>query len=225
MDFNKLRLGEVVAGVAGVLLLIVMFFSWYRVGGLGGGLTDVLARQSGLDITANAWQSFRLLDILLLITALAGIASAVLTGTQRSVALPVAASVAVTALGVLATVLVLFRIIDQPGPNAFISVAFGAYLGLLLCALIALGGFMSMRDEGTTFSQAAAEMQGRRGDGGPAGTAAQPSAGGAPPVGGTDPAPPTTPPPGSPPPGPGGQAPPPGSPPPGPPAGGPPPRV
>lgn len=206
MDFSKLRLGELIAGVAGVVLLIVMFLAWYGVSGnLGGGLTGALAKQAGVSTSFNAWAVFGFLDILLFLTALAAIAAAVLTATQRSVALPVAASVVITALGVLVTLLVLFRILDQPGPNEFLDVKYGAYLGLLACAAIAAGGFLSMQDEGTSFGQTATDLQGRR------------SAPGSDTPGGTPPA--TPPPPASPggevPPAaaPGGQPPPPAPPP------------
>jgi len=208
MDFNRLRLGELIAGACGVLLLIVMFLSWYGVGleGVGGQI----AEQAGIDTTASAWQAFGFIDLLLFVAAIVAIAAAVLTATQRSVALPVAASVIVTALGVLVTLLVLYRLINQPGPNDVVDLKFGAFLGLLLCAGIALGGFMSMKDEGTSFGDAAAQArgggtQGGSGAGTPAGTPAAPPPQpppAAPPGGTAEPPPqaPPAPPPSSPPP-------------------------
>lgn len=186
MDFNRLRLGELVAGAAGVLLLIVMFLSWYGFAGLGGGLGRALVESPGFDVTRNAWEMFSFIDLLLFVTAVAAIGAAAITGTQRSVALPVAASVIVTALGVLTTLLVLYRVLNEPGPDEIIDVMLGAYLGVIACAAIALGGFMSMRDEGTSFSQAASQLQqDRPGSGGAAGPGDVP----------TQPAPPPAPPP------------------------------
>lgn len=167
MDLNRLRLGEVIAGGAGVVLLLVMFLSWYGVGGLGGGLGEAFAQARGIDTTWSAWEAFTWLDFLLALTALVAIGAAVITGTQGSVALPVAASVIVTALGVLAALLVLFRVVNEPGLDAFTDIRLGAYLGLLASAAIALGGFMSMRDEGTSFGQAASQVQGRGAQAGP----------------------------------------------------------
>ena len=57
-------------------------------------------------------------------------------------ALPVAASVITTTLGALATLLVLYRILNQPGPNDFIEVKLGAFLGFLAVLAIAVGGFL-----------------------------------------------------------------------------------
>ena len=50
-------------------------------------------------------------------------------------------------LGALATLLVLYRILNQPGPNDFVEVKFGAFLGFLSVLAIAAGGYRSMRDE------------------------------------------------------------------------------
>jgi len=156
MDFNNLRLGELVAGAAGILLLIVMiFFPWYSL----GGLEEAIGGVASVDSSINALAAFGLLDILLFLTAVAAIGAAVLAGTQSSVALPVAASVVVTALGLLVTLLVLFRIVNTPGFGGLLDPSLGVYLGLLLCAAIALGGFMSMRDEGTGFGQAASGLR------------------------------------------------------------------
>src|SRR3954470_17921284 len=146
MDFSKLRTGELIAGVCGVLLLIVMFFSWYGIGGAAGSILDA----ANIDTTVNAWKAFDFIDILLFVTALVAIGAAVLAASGRSVALPVAASVVVTVLGIIVTLLVLYRIINQPGPNDVVDVKFGAYLGFLICLGIAVGGFLAMADEGAT---------------------------------------------------------------------------
>jgi hypothetical protein len=192
MDFSKLRTGELIAGVCGVLLLIVMFFSWYGIGGAAGSILGA----ANIDTTVNAWKAFDFIDLVLFVTALVAIGAAVLAASGRSVALPVAASVVVTVLGIIVTLLVLYRIINQPGPNDVVDVKFGAYLGFLVCLGIAVGGFLAMADEGAT-------------PGGGGGTAAaapppQPApppagtpSGGEPPAGGgSAPPPPSAPPPG-----------------------------
>lgn len=217
MDFSKLRLGELIAGAAGVLLFVDVFLPWYAIGSLGGGLSEELARAARVDTTVSAWGILGFTRLLLLLTALAAIAAAVIALTQRSVALPVAASVIVTALGVLATLMVLYRLVNEPGPDELFDIKFGAYLGFLLTAAIAFGGFLSMQDEGASFSQAATDLQGRgHGPGQPGGSSDIPTQP-APPAGGSPAQGPggSVPPAGSGPAGPGGQAPPPGGPPPG----------
>jgi hypothetical protein len=157
MDVSKLRTGEKVAAASGVALFILMFFSWYGVdvGPISGALLD----RAGVDTTATAWQAFDFVDLFLLVTLLAAIGLAALTASGRSVALPVGASVITAVLGGLATLFVAYRILNQPGPNDVISVKIGAWLGLLASAGIAIGGYLAMREEGTTFDEAIASAR------------------------------------------------------------------
>ena len=134
MELSRLRSGELIAGAGGVALLVVMFLDWYALEGIG-------------EVAANAWEAFSITDLILALTALSGIGLAVLTAARRSPALPVAASVITTTLGALATLLVLYRILNQPGPNEFVEVKLGAYLGFLSVLAITAGGYRSMRDE------------------------------------------------------------------------------
>jgi hypothetical protein len=145
MDVNRLRIGEMVVAAGAAVLFLVMFLDWYGV--------------EGTSVAANAWQVFTWVDLYLFLTIIVALGLAILTMTQRTVALPVSASVLVTALGALATLLILYRIINQPGPNELISVQIGAYLGLLAAATITLGGYLSMRDEGASFGSAATRLQ------------------------------------------------------------------
>jgi hypothetical protein len=156
MDFSRLRTGELIAGICGVLLLIVMFFSWYGVGGAAGSILSA----ANIDTTVNAWKAFDFIDLVLFVTAIVAIGAAVLAASGRSVALPVAASVVVTVLGIVVVLLVLYRIVNQPGPNDVVDVKFGAYLGFLVCLGIAVGGFLSMAEEGTSLGDAARSATG-----------------------------------------------------------------
>ena len=59
------------------------------------------------------------------------------------------------AAGILVTILVFYRvIISHPGSSSLVGAKFGAYLGLLFCIGIAIGGWRSMQDEGTSFREA-----------------------------------------------------------------------
>jgi hypothetical protein len=143
VEVSRLRPGEVVAAVGGVALLVVMFLDWYA----AGGPTDLGGRRIDVSVGFTAWEAFGITDILLALAALTAIATAVVTATRRSPALPVAGSVVTSAAGVLATLLVLYRILNQPGPNEFIEVKLPAFLGFVCALAIAAGGWHSMRDE------------------------------------------------------------------------------
>ncbi len=132
MELGRLRKGEWLAGIAGLALLIVMLLGWYD-------RPDVV----------NAWEAFSVLDLLLLLTALAGLAVAVLAAANRAPALPVASAVIAAGLGIVMTLVVLYRILNQPGPNDLVDVRPGAYLGLLAVLGVAAGGWLTMADERT----------------------------------------------------------------------------
>jgi hypothetical protein len=156
-EASRLRPGEIVAAVGALLLFIFMFFfKWYGVSLPGG--QQQLANALGVDtgaLAVNGWHGHTVLRWLMLLTILAALALAFLTATQRTVALPVTMAVIVAALAALLTLLLAYRvIINEPGPNQYIDVKIGAWLGLLASALITYGGYLSMRDEGTSLTDA-----------------------------------------------------------------------
>ena len=130
---RRVRTGELVAGAAGVVLLVVMFLAWYSV--------------SGRDDHLSAWAAFSVVDILLALIALLGIALALSEVVGRGPALPVAIGVVTTTLALAGSLLVLYRIVNQPGPNDLIAVEPGAYLGLLATIGVFLGAWLSLSDE------------------------------------------------------------------------------
>ncbi|MEO8687174.1 MAG: hypothetical protein ABI611_03015 [Solirubrobacteraceae bacterium] len=143
MELSRLRPGDILAGVGGVVLLVVMFLDWYA----AGGSTEIQGQNLKISIGFNAWEAFSVTDLILALTALSGIALAVLTAGRRSPALPVAAGVITTTLGALATLLVFYRILNQPGPNEFVEVKLGAFLGFLAVLAVAVGGYRATQDE------------------------------------------------------------------------------
>ena len=130
---RRVRIGEIVAGVAGAVLLLSLFLEWYTVRGRAEGLT--------------AWGAFTFVDLLVCLVALLGIALAVSQVAGRGPALPVAIGVITATLGLAATLLVLYRILNQPGPNDAIGVGAGAWIGLAACLGVFLGAWLSLSDE------------------------------------------------------------------------------
>jgi hypothetical protein len=143
VELSRLRSGDVIAGLGGVALLAVMFLDWYA----AGGSATFQGQDIEVSLGFNAWQAFSVTDVILALTALSGIALAVLTASRRSPALPVAAGVITSTLGAIATLLVFYRILNQPGPNEFFEVKLGAFLGFLATLAVAVGGYRAMQDE------------------------------------------------------------------------------
>jgi hypothetical protein len=163
MDFNKLRTGEIIAAVGGLVLLVAMFaFDWYEISGFGG-LIEQFGEAVGVDTGIKAWdgQGFfgTIANLVILAAALAAITLAILTAMSRNVALPVAASAITAGLGIAAVAMVLLRMVFQPGPNEVVDLRFGIFLALIGAAIVAYGGWRSMQEEGTTFDQARDQLR------------------------------------------------------------------
>jgi hypothetical protein len=156
MDVNRVSPGEKIAAVAAVLLFISMFFAWFGFENVANELSD----QFGVDVGAssfsfNAWESFDFIDLVLMVTILAAVGTAVIRASDAVVDFPLNPAVAV--LGGIATLLVLYRIIDPPGGS---DREWGVFLGLILSALVAYGGYKAMQEEGASFGGAADRLSG-----------------------------------------------------------------
>jgi hypothetical protein len=157
MDLSKLNTGEKIAGASAVLLFIVMFFDWF-------GLE--IAGATAPDANGSAWNVLDFIPIVLVVTILVALINVFLKLSDSKYEPPVSINVAVTVLGGISTLLVLFRIADPPsygsvgGIPVDVSVAFGIVLGLMTAAGIAFGGYRAMKEEGTTFASAADKLAG-----------------------------------------------------------------
>ena len=182
-DRNRIGQGELIAGIAGFVLLISLWFKWYGVSVGGSGLLKGFS----FGASADAWQAFSLIDILLFLIALIAIGVAVLRGVNRMPVMPYPPSMLVTAAGGLAVLLILFRILDKPVdthgvPGINVSLKFGIFVGLISAAGVAYGGWRAMQETGASFSSL-----GGGGGGSAAPTTPMPPA---PPGGGAAPPPP-----------------------------------
>jgi hypothetical protein len=106
VDLRRLRHGEWIAGVSGVVLLVSLFLDWYTADRPGAELFG--------DKSANAWEAFTVVDVFLAASALFGIALAVSAATQRSPAVPQAVGALTVPIAFVAAVLVVLRLVDLP---------------------------------------------------------------------------------------------------------------
>ena len=148
--------GELIAGVAGFVLLISMFiFAWYGLEGFTGDAFEAL----------DDW-----VTIVLVFTSFAGMAL-MLFGPDIPRA-DVAPLGAVTlALGALSALVILIHIIAPPGVEAGSISAdfdpeFGVWFGLIASIAVAVGGYLAVQEDGA----------GSVGFGAPGGGAAPPPA-------------------------------------------------
>ncbi|MEA2401066.1 MAG: hypothetical protein QOK00_1469 [Thermoleophilaceae bacterium] len=134
MDTSKLSVGEQIAGVSGVVLLISLFLPWYGVDVSVGGFS---ASES-----ASAWEAMGFIDILLFLVAVVAIGVPV-ARAMGSLPDDVPGPLLLVAAGAVGLLLVLYRLIDIPAPDipdvAGNTIDFGRKLGIFV-GLIAAGG-------------------------------------------------------------------------------------
>ena len=155
MDFSRLRQGEIVAGLAGIALIVCMFLPWYGLGlevpeieipeGLDPG---AIPETPEVDDDASGWDALTDFDgFLIALAGVAGIALAGLAAARRRVnlgGLPRGAGTAF--LAVLAVALIVWRIFAQPTPGAHLEV--GIFLALASAIALAVGAIMALREGG-----------------------------------------------------------------------------
>ena len=154
---SRLRAGEWVAVVGAAALVVTLFLPWFgadlQVRTPPGGPFDVTLAGNG----ANGWD---LLGWLVLAIVLAAVACAawlaIANVARRPVAQVVAASVLTPAIGTLAFAALALRVLlFQPGPNDIVVLRYGAWLGLLAALILAVGGWLAIKDERTDAPESA----------------------------------------------------------------------
>ncbi len=123
-----MRLGELVAALGGLGLLVASFLPWYSAGGEN----------------ATAWQAFSVVDLFIAAAAIAGLAVGMVVLFRLSVSYPIAGCAVATLFGAIALVLILNRLMNPPGEG--LDLEFGAWLGLVCAAGITVGGYLGMQD-------------------------------------------------------------------------------
>jgi hypothetical protein len=194
-DTTRLRFGDIVAGIGGVVLFLSLFLDWFSI----TSKAEVLGQSRETSVGVSGWSGLSFIDILLLIIALVAIAIAVLRALNMMPSLPVTPGMILLGLGGLAVLLVLFRLIFVPdfgtGDITEVSAAgfkasvdtgrsFGIFIGLLAAVAVAVGGWLTWTEEGKPMPSGAGG--GAPGGAGGAIGGGQPAAGGyaQPPVGG-----------------------------------------
>lgn len=138
MRFKPPRVGEILAGAFGLLLLLSLFLPWYRA-------STGCPREPCPAMETTAFEAFAAVDIYLLIVALAGVGLLLAETTQRAPAMPVAWAALAAPLALVAFCLALWRTLDPPGGA---DEALFALLGLLAAGGLTVACFVSMRAEG-----------------------------------------------------------------------------
>jgi hypothetical protein len=140
MDFKKLSQGERIALIAGVLLIIdLLFLPWHKVSTVVFGQTI-----SGTASAIESPNGFYGVLALLLTLVMVGVLIASKLANVKLPDLPIPLGQALMILGIAVFVLLLIKLLAETN-----FLGFGAYLGILLGAALAFGGF-SINKESTS---------------------------------------------------------------------------
>jgi uncharacterized membrane protein YhaH (DUF805 family) len=148
---RKLSGGERISAASAVLLFAFMFLDWFgaKVSGVPGFTGSVPG--------GSAWQVLDAIPVFLMLAIVCSLGVAIVRLTDADLELAVSLNAIVAAVGALAVLLILFRIVDPPSVGTLAGVPVdvtlepGAFLGLAAAAGIAYGGYSAMREEGLTF--------------------------------------------------------------------------
>jgi hypothetical protein len=170
VTFTRLGRGDLLAMVAALALLLVMATDWYSTK-LGEEARDAQGkilpqlnrdednpkestRQGEFADTQekNAWQADALIDRLILIALVASVALALVAAWARAADRRVAIargspSALASIVGLVACLLIVYRILQPPGLNEAAVVKAGAPLGLLCVGLLTIGARVAARGE------------------------------------------------------------------------------
>ncbi|HEY7629824.1 MAG TPA: hypothetical protein VH817_03945 [Thermoleophilaceae bacterium] len=171
MTFERLTKGDALAWVAGLALLLVTAIDWYSTvlgnaarqiqhdvtvpgGPLGSDIPGTVKSQAALVAQSqekNLWQVTGAIDRLMLIVLLAAAICATVAAVMRVAGhrykggfTPSAAAALLAGFG---AVLVLYRIVQQPGDNQVTTLKAGPWLAFVALGLICIGASLAWRAE------------------------------------------------------------------------------
>lgn len=144
MDLGRLRVGDWLTGAWGLALAGALWLDWFTAAG----------------VPTTGWDAFGVVDMLAAITGIFGVATLFVALTHDSPARPVAFAVIALALASLTVVAIGYRVvIDEPGPNAAVEVAGGAYIGLICALGLFASALAAVRDESSPHQGSAAPAE------------------------------------------------------------------
>jgi hypothetical protein len=130
VDLRRVRVWDWLAAIAGGVLIVSLFLHWYKLG----------------DTTASGWEAFSVIDLFVLFAGLVGLTVLVATATQRTASVPQTVASLSILPGLVALVLVVFRVLDPPGSGGVTREA-GAWIGLVAALTLFFSCWRAMRDQ------------------------------------------------------------------------------
>ncbi len=139
---DRIEKGDRISLAGAVVLFVALFFPWYgiKTGNLGGGVAEDLAKKFLSNVSADAFEAFKFVDILLVLLSVGAAAVIVLVALGK---LDESFHRFVETIGGAATILVLFRLIIRPADG--LSLKWGIFVALIAAGAIAAGQYLSRK--------------------------------------------------------------------------------
>lgn len=131
MNLARVRAWDWLVGLLGIALIALMGIDWYEFP--EGG--------------RSAYDAFAITDVLLVVLGLIAASVVVVTAAAARPARPLAPLAVTAAAGVLLTLLVGYRLLNQPGRNADVGIAAGGWLGLACMLALVYVAYRALRDQ------------------------------------------------------------------------------
>ena len=138
MDLRRLRIGEWITAVSGIVLLVSLFLPWWSIG----------------DAEFTAWEALSVTDVALALLAIAAVVVWVLNATAKNTAPGVASEALLVPFALVMSVICGIRLLNVPGSlelpdGAPIGAALelGAWLGFAATLGVLIGVLVAVRDE------------------------------------------------------------------------------
>lgn len=146
---EKTTTGRLVAAIGGLVLIISLFLNWVGVdipdAGQFGQFANQIADSLDVDTSASGWQALEFGDIVFFVVGVLAIAPAAFDIFDLEIELPFDVGLVALIGGVIATLWIVWRILDK---GDGISLKLGIFLGLAGAIAVAVGGFLQQSDSG-----------------------------------------------------------------------------
>lgn len=161
-----LRRSDRIMGIGAIAFFVFLFFfKWFGVSSSAsvGGIS--------YSDSANGWHTFTNSRWIWIFTILVALAAVAVSAGALNFKSPVQPGVLVAGLGALSAILIIYRILDHPSAgtsgtiagvhySASVGIKIGIWLGLIAALGVTYGGYLAMRDEGTSLSDVREQASG-----------------------------------------------------------------
>jgi len=161
---------DLIAGISGLVLLVAIFLPWFGPSAAAEQAVqeaqEITARFNGEtietpDLTESAWHAFSFVKWVLLLTALVGIRAGVAALARRGGRSATGATAVTAGLGILSTLLILYRVINPIGEAGR---EYGLFVGFLAALGVAVGGWLALEQSAGSRPQSAESRREARRD-------------------------------------------------------------